>query len=385
MSSPESHHVTIHQESPDYVRVSTAAAMTLKLVPGNFFRGSKLYCINLLLAYDNGCAARCAYCGLQRARDVDEPWDEHSFIRVDWPVIDLNEIIQRMDNEYCSHVERVCVSMVTHRRACQDTLEIVRRLSEKNSYISGLISPTVLDKEWLIELKKAGADKIGVAVDAATPALFDKFRGKGVKGPHKWDKYWRTVEESVEVFGIYEVGVHLIVGLGETEREIIETIQKAYDMGALTHLFSFFPEDGSLMQDHPQPPIGQYRRVQLARYLINKGMIRIEEITFDKEGRVLKFGLDKDVCDRVIDTGVPFMTSGCAGRTLENSCNRPFSNCTPYQAYVGELRNYPFTPIEEDTHVIRQQLWDYSEIPIRIWVEGLGCDEKDSDLCLLSK
>jgi biotin synthase len=265
--------------------------------------------------------------------------------------------------------------MVTRRRAREDTLEVVRRLSEKTSYISGLISPTVLDKEWLIELKKAGADKIGVAVDAATPALFDKFRGKGVKGPHKWEKYWRTVEESVEVFGIYEVGVHLIVGLGETEKEIIETIQKAYDMGALTHLFSFFPEEGSLMQDQPQPPVGKYRRVQLARYLINKGISTAGEIIFDDEGRVVDFGLDKDTCDRVIENGVAFMTSGCAGETLENACNRPFSNCTPYQAYVGELRNYPFTPTKEDIEIIRKQLWDYSHIPTRVWVDGLGCED----------
>lgn len=367
--------IAINQESPEYIRISTAAAMTLGFVPGNFFRDAKLYCINLLLVYDKGCVARCAYCGLQRARQIDEPWEERSFIRVDWPVVSLNELIQRMDNESCSHVERVCVSMVTNGRARDDTLEVVRRIRSKTDAISGLISPTVLDKEWLIELKKAGADKIGVAVDAATPALFDKFRGKGVKGPHKWDKYWQIVEESVEVFGIYEVGIHLIVGLGETEEEVIGAIQKAYDMGALTHLFSFFPEEGSLMQDYPQPPIGQYRRVQLARYLINKGISTAGEITFDDEGRVVNFGVDKDMCDKVIENGVAFMTSGCAGRTLENACNRPFSNCTPYQAYVGELRNYPFIPVEEDIEIIRKQLWDYSCMPTKIWVDGLDQEE----------
>lgn len=367
--------IAMNQESPEYVRISTAAAMTAGFVPGNFYRGTKLYCINLLLVYDKGCAARCAYCGLHNARQIDEPWEERSFIRVDWPVVSLDELIQRLDNESCSHVERVCVSMVTNGRARDDTLEVVRRIRRKTDAISGLISPTVIDKEWLIELKKAGADKIGVAVDAATPKLFDKFRGKGVKGPHKWDKYWQIVEESVEVFGIYEVGIHLIVGLGETEEEVIGTIQKAYDMGALTHLFSFFPEKGSLMQDYPQPPVGQYRRVQLARYLINKGMITTNEIAFDKEGRVTGFDMDEDMRDKVIDSGLPFMTSGCAGRTLENSCNRPFSNCTPYQAYVGELRNYPFTPVKEDIEIIRRQLWDYSHIPTKVWIDGLDREE----------
>src|SRR4030042_938778 len=280
-----------------------------------------------------------------------------------------------MDNESCSHVERVCVSMITNGRAREDTLEVVRRIRRKTDAISGLISPTVIDKEWLVELKRAGADKIGVAVDAATPQLCEKRRGKGVGGPHRWEKYWRTVEESVEVFGRYEVGMHLIVGLDETEEDAIKAIQQAYDMGALTHLFSFFPEEGLLMQDQPQPPVGKYRRVHLARYLINKGMTTADEITFDKEGRVIDLGVAEDVRDRIIDSGLPFMTSGCAGKKLENACNRPFSNCTPYQAYVGELRNYPFTPVDDDIRIIRKQLWDYSYIPTRVWVDGLGCED----------
>jgi biotin synthase-related radical SAM superfamily protein len=33
------------QESPEYVRISLAAAMTLGLVKGEFYRGAKLYCL----------------------------------------------------------------------------------------------------------------------------------------------------------------------------------------------------------------------------------------------------------------------------------------------------------------------------------------------------
>ena len=57
---------TIIPESPRYLRMSLAAAMTLGLKPGRFYRNAKLYCINLLLTYRAGCAARCAYCGLSK-------------------------------------------------------------------------------------------------------------------------------------------------------------------------------------------------------------------------------------------------------------------------------------------------------------------------------
>ena len=70
--------------------------------------------------------------------------------------------------------------------------------------VSLLISPTILNKDDLVRFKESGADKIGIAVDCATPDLFEKIRGKGVKGPHKWDRYWECYQEAIEVFDIVE-------------------------------------------------------------------------------------------------------------------------------------------------------------------------------------
>lgn len=373
--SVESYRASIG-ESPEYVRISLAAAITLGIHPGAFYRNAKLYCLNLLLTYNDGCMGRCAYCGLSRSRRAEAPWAEHSFIRVDWPVVKLSEVLERMDDEKCAHLERACVSMVTHRKAREDTLTVVKAVREKIDEVSGLITPTIVNKEWLYKLYEAGADKVGVAIDAATPELFEKLRGKGVKGPHKWEKYWKVVEESIEVFGKYNVGVHLIVGLGETEEDMVKTIQKAYDLGALTHLFSFFPEEGSQMENHPQPPIGAYRRVQLARYLINKGIARCEDMEFDSKGRIVDFGVRDEVLREIIESGKPFMTSGCSSKYRENACNRPYSNCTPFQAYIGELRNYPFQPEKRDIEIIKKQLRDYSETPVKVWIKGLEWLEK---------
>lgn len=357
------------RESPEYVRISLAAAMSVKLVTGEFYRGAVLHCLNLLLTYSNGCVGRCAYCGLSRSRRLNVPWHDYSFIRVDWPVVRLDEVLERIDD--CPHIERVCVSMITHRRASEDCLTVVKRIREHIDSISGLITPTIVDDDWLKELKISGADKVGIAIDAATPELFEKLRGRGVGGPHKWDKYWKTVEEAVDVFGRYNVGIHLIVGLGETEEEMVRTIQRAYDLGALTHLFSFFPEEGSLMGNHKQPPIGQYRRIQLSRYLINKGILRGEEMRFDEHGRIVDFGIDKDFLMQVVESGLPFMTSGCSSKKRENACNRPFSDFTPYQAFIGEMRNFPFVPNKEDVKIIKRQLLDYSRDPVKVWVSGL--------------
>jgi biotin synthase len=331
---------------------------------GRFLRQTQLYCINLLLTYNEGCTANCAYCGLSGSREAEESWNEQSFIRVDWPTLPLTDVVSAMSGENCPHVERVCISMVTNGRSLKDTFKITEGLKKVIDNISVLITATIVNKEWLSDLRKAGADMIGVAVDAATPELFDELRGRGVKGPHRWDKYWRVIKESVEEFGKYMVGVHLVVGLGETEEEMIKTIQKAESIGAHTHLFSFFPEEDSLMEDLPQPPIGQYRRVQLARYLINYKLSTADTMSFDSEGKVIDFGLSAEDLHDIVNLGAPFMTSGCPGETKECACNRPFGNSTPSQALEGHLRNFPFKPNQEDVDIIRKQLSDYSyEIP----------------------
>ena len=64
-----------------------------------------------------------------------------------------------------------------------------------------LISPTIITRRNLEELRDAGADKIGVAVDLATPELFDHYRGSGVGGPHSWNRYWQCLGESLDIFG----------------------------------------------------------------------------------------------------------------------------------------------------------------------------------------
>jgi len=340
--------------SPEVVQTSTAAAMTMKLMPGQFYRNAKLNALNLLLTYEDGCKAKCSYCGLSKSREI-EP-EKKTFIRVDWPTYSVDDIIERTKT-HGKHLQRVCVSMITHKKALDDMCSVMEKFKETTDLsISGLISPTVMkDKETLVRVKAAGADKVGIAVDAVTPELFEEHRGKGVSGPHKWDHYWDVVKWSSEVFGSGNVGVHLIVGIGETEQEIIETIQKANDLGARTHLFSFYPEDGSKLEDHEQPKYGNYRRVQLARYLINEGLGTINDMKFNEKGQVTDFG--NDVNEILANHREAFMTSGCTGKDGKVACNRPYGNERPSRP----IRNFPFIPEENDIEMIKEQLEDYSE------------------------
>lgn len=339
------------RESPEYVRISLAAAMVLGYKTGLFYRGATSPCVNILLNYEEGCAGNCAYCGLSLKRPGT--YTEKSFIRVQWDIYEMTDLIKHI-KAAGSRAKRICVSMVTNRKAIKDTNAVLQMIKDSLALpASVLASPTILTSSDLQDFKNNGADRLGIAVDAATPHLFERYRGKGVNGPHKWEKYWQLLDEAVGIFGKYKVGVHLIVGLGETEEEMIKLVQDAHDRGIETHLFTFFPEPDSLLASHPPPATGQYRRVQLASYLINTGQAEAIEFQFGKNGRLTDFGMAEARLNKFIDSGKPFMTSGCPGADGEVACNRPYSDSMP----GPDIRNFPFLPDADDIKKIRGELW----------------------------
>ena len=77
-------------------------------------------------------------------------------------------------------------------------------------------------------------------------------------------------------------------------------------------------------------------------------------------GKVVDFGIPPTELDDIIDTGYPFITSGCTGKDGKTvACNRPFGNSRPGPG----LRNYPFIPDAKDIELIRMQMETGEEIP----------------------
>ena len=85
--------LTPNMRSPEYVQMSTAAALTLGIMSGKMYRCECTRCLNLLLTYPEGCRANCAYCGLARHREAERDYADRNFIRVDWPAVPLDMAI----------------------------------------------------------------------------------------------------------------------------------------------------------------------------------------------------------------------------------------------------------------------------------------------------
>lgn len=355
---PNNNIQTPNMTSPDYVQLSTAAAMTLGLMPGKMHRCACTRCLNLLLTYPEGCRANCAYCGLARHREADRDYADRNFIRVDWPSVPMDQIVDIVAKDGAnSPFHRMCISMITHPKSDDDTVTVLKKWTSKidpdDIPISILSNPTTMGRSNVQELKDLGSDIFTVALDAATPEIFDRTRGKGVQSPHSWKKYWEVLLDAKDIFGPQKFGAHIIVGMGETEYEILDLVQKLVDMGGHSHMFCFYPEKGSLMDHLPATPRDQWRRVQLARYLIDYCGVRVEHMKFDEEGRVADFGMPKGELDPIVDAGIAFRTSGCPGKFAEDisACDRPYGDSPP-----SDIASYPFQPEGADLRRIRHQL-----------------------------
>ena len=205
----------LSQNSPEWVRISYASAVALRFRSGRFSREFPFGGINLLLSYDRGCLSDCGYCGLARNRPGD--YEDKSFIRVEWPLVRTDELIDRLVRHEDS-LTRLCISMVTHGRAYPDTLDITKRLTDRvRAPLSLLVAPPTLNEQRLRTLKAAGADMIGIGLDAVTEELFASLRTNVPKGGLKWEQYWQIVGHARDIYGPWHVNCHTLVGLGETD------------------------------------------------------------------------------------------------------------------------------------------------------------------------
>jgi biotin synthase-related radical SAM superfamily protein len=350
--------LTPNMRSPEYVQMSTAAAITLGVMQGRMYRTACTRCLNLLLTYPEGCRANCAYCGLARHREAERDYADRNFIRVDWPAVPLETTIDIVAKHGAkSDFHRMCISMITHPRSDEDTRTVLKkwtdRIEPSTIPVSILSNPTTMTRDDVKRLKDLGADIFTVALDAATPEIFERTRGKGVQSPHSWKKYWEILMDARDIFGPQKFGAHIIVGMGETERDVLALVQQLVDLGGHSHMFCFFPEKGSLMDHLPATPREQWRRVQLARYLIDYKGGRVEQMKFDGAGRVVDYGFAESELENIIGKGVPFRTSGCPGKFADDisACDRPYGDSPP-----SNIASYPFQPNGGDLRRIRKQL-----------------------------
>jgi len=328
------------QDVPEKIRVSVGSAIVLELLKGKL--DAPPTTIYMLTYRDGKCSANCLFC--PQARTSSSRAD--MLARVTWPVFPTKQVTEKIATAAKQGtVKRVCIQALNYPTVYKDLSNLTKLIHSSSSVPISLSCPP-LTKAQFKELAEAGADRVSIALDAATEQLFNKVKGAETQSPYQWKQQHQALKDAVEVFGKHQVYTHLIVGLGETEKQITETIQQCTDQGIIPSLFAFTPIQGTTLANVPQPSIETYRRAQLARHLIVHGKTRYENMKFSDKEQITDFGTPETMLNQIILEGTAFCTSGCP------ECNRPYYNERP----SGPMYNYPRQPTPQEINEITKQL-----------------------------
>lgn len=308
------------------IRVSIGSASVLGLYESKRFKDIPTTCY--LMTYKEGhCTANCGFC--PQARESESSIELLS--RVSWPIFSFKEFLTKLNYlPPTKRFKRICIQTLNYFQNFQDLSEIISQI-KKNSEIPISVAIPPMSKEKLEHLKIIGVERIGIALDAAIPEIFENIKGKEVKSPYKWENHIQNLKDALEIFSEGYVTTHLIVGLGETPKEILKLISDLHDLKIKVSLFAFMPIKGTKLENLPQPEVVNFRKIQLGRYLLMNDIKNLKDFTFNNTGDIIKFNLNKrDLWTLISDTDA-FLTSGCSG------CNRPYYTSKP----SGPIYNYP--------------------------------------------
>jgi biotin synthase-related radical SAM superfamily protein len=305
------------------VSIGTAAVLGLADVP------MAVAPTTAYLMLGGRCLMNCAFCAQARESQAGAL----SLSRVTWPEYELDTVVGRLAEAVArGDVRRACLQVTVTVDAFEQSLAIVRR-TKAVSEVPFDVAILPHDLDQVRQLLDAGADHIGFGLDAACEQVFRQAKGGN------WARSLDLIEKTARSFP-GQAALHLIVGLGETEREMVERMQWAHDIAVTVGLFAFTPVHGTHLAGQSPPPLPAYRRMQAARWLVIHDLARVEDMTFDTEGQLACLGAPFP------PLGAPFRTSGCP------DCNRPFYNEQP----GGPLYNYPRPLTAEETARAIQEL-----------------------------
>ena len=111
------------------------------------------------------------------------------------------------------------------------------------------------DLVWLQRLKDAGADSLGLHLEAVTPEVRKRIMPS--KATVTIEEYMTAFKAAVPIFGWAQVSTYILAGLGDTVEDILAMCDRLTKIGVYPFVVPFVPIRGTPMEDH-QPPTAEF-------------------------------------------------------------------------------------------------------------------------------
>jgi len=115
------------------------------------------------------------------------------------------------------------------------------------------------DPVWYARLKAAGADSLGMHLEAATQDV--RARIMPGKATVSIERYMDAFAHAVPVFGRGQVNTYILAGLGDTPEEILRLSERLIALGVYPFVVPFVPISGTALEDHAAPTPDFMRQV----------------------------------------------------------------------------------------------------------------------------
>ncbi len=128
------------------------------------------------------------------------------------------------------------------------------------------------DPAWFMRLKAAGADTLGMHLEAVTPEV--RMRIMPGKATVTIDEYLKAFVDAVAVFGRGQVSTYILAGLGDTREAILAMCEQLVRIGVYSFVVPFVPISGTPLEKHasPDPMFMRELLAPLGRMLVEGGL-----------------------------------------------------------------------------------------------------------------
>jgi len=282
------------------------------------------------LMFGDICENACAFCAKSIHKE-DCVNTIRKLSRILWIPVKMNTTAARkVFNEKSFIFKRLCIQVVKEKGIIEKLLNFLKLITIVNSRVKISVSCFIKDIHEAELILKENIDTLTIPIDLANEELCRKYKKQD------FNKILGLILKLAEIYKS-RIGTHLIYGLGESEKEIIDLFYNLISHKVSIGLFAFTPVKGTPLGNCKTPDINSYRRVQTALFLLKKDLNYYSKFVFDTSGVLKKILLKKELFFKFLNQGL-YMTSGCP------NCLRPYYNDRP-----GKKRLYNYhRPLTSD-------------------------------------
>ncbi|MGL4797363.1 MAG: radical SAM protein [Paraclostridium sp.] len=287
------------------IRLSAGTAIELGIKNG----GNDIPPTTAYIMIGDKCNNKCSFC----SQSIESSSRKDKLSRVLWPSFRKEDILKAFKLYRGENIKRICIQSMSSECAHNEVRDFINFIKDEiNLPIS--VSAKLENEKDIKDFFNMGVEKLGIAIDAANKELYESVKGNDFNDKLAFIK---------SMGGKYsnKISTHIIVGLGESHKDIYNIYKELKSSEITISLFAFTPVKGTKMENVNQPTIENYRKVQLMTYMIDMGYDEAN-FEFDKDGYISNIDLDDEIIE-CIRRGYPFEIKGC------KNCNRPYYNERP--------------------------------------------------------